>query len=311
MLNFLVIGDWGRKGTPEQRAVAQRMAHVAQRLQSRFVLTTGDNFYDDGVASLSDAHWRLSFEQVYTAASLQTAWYVALGNHDYRGCVEAQIDYGSRSARWHLPARFYAMEQSIDEATTVQFVFLDTSPFLARYRPGGAEFIPGVSEQAYLPQLDWLRATLAASAAPWKFVIGHHPIYSGSPFHGGAVELQHLVLPILHTYSVQAYICGHEHDLQHLYADGLHCVVSGAAAEHRDTGRCAYSYFSASTLGFAAVSLTAQRLHLDFYNACGQRIYEADVARSDPCELISPGAPAPTSINTDDVPLPHVRSHSA
>ena len=298
MLNFLVIGDWGRKGTPEQHAVARSMAHVAQRLQSRFVLTTGDNFYDDGVASLSDAHWPLSFEQVYTAAPLQTAWYVALGNHDYRGCVEAQIDYGSRSSRWHLPARFYAMEQRIDEATTVQFVFLDTTPFLARYRPGGTELIPGVSEQAYLPQLDWLHATLAASTAPWKLVIGHHPIYSGSPFHGGAVELQHLVLPILRAHSVQAYICGHEHDLQHLCANGLHYVISGAAAEHRDTGHCAYSYFSASTLGFAAVSLTAQHMQLDFYNAGGQCIYQANIAPSNAGEPTYPGPPAPISIST-------------
>jgi acid phosphatase len=209
-----------------------------------------------------------------------------LGNHDYRGSVEAQIDYGRHSPRWRLPGRFYAVEQPVDEQTAVQFVFLDTSPFLARYQPGGSEFIPQVSEQACMPQFDWLKDTLAASTAPWKIAIGHHPIYSGSPFHGGAAELQRLVLPLLRAYSVQAYLCGHEHDLQHLYAQDLHHVVSGAGAEYRDTGWCAHSCFSASTLGFAAVSLTAKRMRIDFYNACGERIYQTHVAAPRPSALV-------------------------
>ncbi|MEJ0065789.1 MAG: hypothetical protein WDM85_10455 [Caulobacteraceae bacterium] len=34
----------------------------------------------DGVASVNDPKWRTSFEDVYTAPSLQVPWYVALGN---------------------------------------------------------------------------------------------------------------------------------------------------------------------------------------------------------------------------------------
>jgi tartrate-resistant acid phosphatase type 5 len=287
MLNFLVIGDWGRKGTPTQHTVAQSMAQVADRLQSRFVLTTGDNFYDDGVADLNDTHWTSSFEQVYTATSLQIPWYVTLGNHDYRGSVEAQIAYGTHSARWQLPSRYYAMEQDVDAETRAQFIFLDTSPFIARYQFGGAEFMPQVSEQVYQPQLDWLRDTLAASTAQWKIVIGHHPIYSGSPFHGGAVELQQLILPILRAYAVQAYLCGHEHDLQHLYADDLHYVVSGGGAEYRETGRCPHSCFSASSLGFTALSLTAKCMQIDFYNADAKRIYQTHAASSHRPALMS------------------------
>ena len=291
MLNFLVIGDWGRKGTAGQRAVARGMARVAARLRSRFVLTTGDNFYDDGVASVDDSHWQWSFEDVYTAASLQTAWYVALGNHDYRGDVQAQIAYGHQSPRWRLPAPYYAMEKAIDETTKAQFIFLDTSPFLRRYQPGGSESIEGMGGQNPITQLEWLRTALAASSAAWKVVIGHHPIYSGSPFHGGTPELQHLVLPILLEHAVQAYFCGHEHDLQHLCAHGLHCFLSGAASEWRETGRCAYSLFSQSTLGFTAVSLTAERLQCRFYNAQGQRIYQADIAQT--CQVEARAAALP------------------
>src|SRR5262245_22957259 len=57
MLNFLILGDWGHKGTSGQLAVTNGMARVAKQLKSRFVVTTGDNFYD-GVTGLHDAHWQ-------------------------------------------------------------------------------------------------------------------------------------------------------------------------------------------------------------------------------------------------------------
>jgi acid phosphatase len=77
-------------------------------------------------------------------------------------------------------------------------------------------------------------------------------------------------------HQVQAYICGHEHDLQHLVAGGLDYVVCGAGAEYRDTGWRNASRYSASTLGFSTVSLTADRLRIAFHNAQGQRLYDAD-----------------------------------
>lgn len=280
MLNFVVLGDWGRMGTPEQHAVARGMGRVAATSQSQFVVTTGDNFYEDGVASIDDPHWRGSFEDVYTNASLQMPWYVALGNHDYRGNVQAQIDYTRHSARWRLPARYYAFEKTIDGCAKAQFVVLDTTPFLPRYRHSDGERLASVGEQAPLGQLAWLRATLARSDAPWKCVIGHHPLYSGSPFHGGTPELQELVLPILQEHAVQVYFCGHEHDLQYLCAPGVHCVVSGAGAASRETGLDAYTAFCSSTLGFTAVSLHADRMQLDFYNAHGQRLYHATILQS-------------------------------
>lgn len=275
MLNFLIIGDWGRKGTPGQCAVADGMTRVAGRLRSRFVVTTGDNFYDRGVSSLHDAHWQESFEDVYTSSALQIPWYVVLGNHDYQGCIQTQLDYGRSCPRWYLPARYYAVEKAIDATATALLVFLDTSPFVGRYRVEGSEYIESLRGQDTEVQLAWLEATLAASRAQCKLVFGHHPIYSASPFHGDTLELQHRLLPMLHAHHVQAYICGHEHDLQHLEADGVDYVVCGAGAEWRETGWRDLSRCSVSTLGFSAVSLTADRLHIEFYNAQGQRLYDA------------------------------------
>src|SRR5580698_10263662 len=59
-LNFLVIGDWGRQGEQDQVEVAQQMGKNAQDVAARFIVAAGDNFYENGVASVQDSHWKKS-----------------------------------------------------------------------------------------------------------------------------------------------------------------------------------------------------------------------------------------------------------
>ncbi|WP_230770022.1 metallophosphoesterase [Sphingomonas sp. Leaf4] len=104
--SFAVLGDWGRD-TPEQHHVAAAMGRAAAAARSDFVLAIGDNFYSDGVESVDDPLWQSVFEGVYTHPALQVPWYALLGNHDYRGNPQAQIDYAATSKRWRMPARYY------------------------------------------------------------------------------------------------------------------------------------------------------------------------------------------------------------
>ena len=99
-LNFIVFGDWGRAGFFNQREVAAQMGRTAEEIRSRFVISTGDNFYTTGVASVEDPKWLRSYEEIYTARSLWEPWYVVLGNHDWQGDAFAQIAYSRRSSRW-------------------------------------------------------------------------------------------------------------------------------------------------------------------------------------------------------------------
>ncbi len=48
-----------------------------------FVQLLGDNIYDSGVGSTSDALWQSNFELPY--AELDLPFWVVLGNHDYGG----------------------------------------------------------------------------------------------------------------------------------------------------------------------------------------------------------------------------------
>jgi len=54
-LRFIVFGDWGRNGEDNQM---------------EFIVSTGDNFYPNGVRSTRDHNWLASYENIYTAHSL-------------------------------------------------------------------------------------------------------------------------------------------------------------------------------------------------------------------------------------------------
>ncbi|CAI0458163.1 unnamed protein product [Linum tenue] len=86
-LSLLVVGDWGRRGHFNQTIVASQMGRIGKELDIDFVVSTGDNFYDDGLKGPHDPAFEESFTEVYTADSLQKPWYTILGNHDYRGKI--------------------------------------------------------------------------------------------------------------------------------------------------------------------------------------------------------------------------------
>jgi acid phosphatase len=98
------------------------------------VLALGDNFYQSGVASVDDPLWKSVYEDVYTHPALNVPWHVALGNHDYRGNPQAQVDYTARHTRWSMPARYYQVADKALKAADVDMFVIDTSPFVEGYR---------------------------------------------------------------------------------------------------------------------------------------------------------------------------------
>ncbi|CAI0553048.1 unnamed protein product [Linum tenue] len=76
-LAVLVVGDWGRKGAYNQTQVATQMGVTAEAVKIDFVISTGDNFYDDGLTGVDDPNFYHSFADIYTAPSLQKQWYNA------------------------------------------------------------------------------------------------------------------------------------------------------------------------------------------------------------------------------------------
>ena len=279
-LHFLVVGDWGRDGTNHQREVAEQMGRTAESIGSRCVISVGDNFYEDGVQSISDPRWRSSFEEIYSAGSLQVPWYVALGNHDYRGVPQAQIDYAKSSPRWRMPSRYYKVAGSDIGAPHLDLFVIDTSPLVHKYRDEVPSAIAeNVANQDVPAQLRWLDEQLGTSAAPWKLVIGHHTIYSGGSGHGDTPETKDLIEPLLRKHRVQAYINGHDHDLQHVRRGGVDYVCCGAGSEVRPVQAIQGTLFCAARSGFAALRSDRHTLIVEFRDFTGVRLYRSAIPR--------------------------------
>ncbi len=275
---FFVIGDWGRNGESHQSEVAASMKRCAEIADPEFIVSTGDNFYTYGVASVDDPQWMSSFENVYKSNSLQIDWHPVLGNHDYHGSVKAQIDYTKKSRRWVLPSHYYTLVKKTDDDKRIRFVFMDTNPYVQKYRKKGEEY-PELLQQDTLRQWKWMDSVFAVSAAEkeeWKIVVGHHPIYSSSPKHGDTKELKGTLLPKLEANHVQAYFCGHDHDLQHQKPKGSHVdhFLSGAGSEVRPTGSYEHTLFAKSVPGFALVSIQGETLTLYYLDKEGNIVYQ-------------------------------------
>lgn len=237
-LRFIVIGDWGRQGRPDQMAVANLARQACTESRCDFVISTGDNFYVWGVPSGSLAPWRTSYEDVYDA-SLKCNWLAVLGNHDYSGSVDAQITYRSPVAHgdrcgpppwgWRMDNRWWELQLTYFGRPDIHLFFIDTVTWEGKesfpHKLFGAHIEFGHRER----QRKWLAQSLAASWSPIKLVIGHHPIYSVGP-HGGQMRLKELD-DILRAGGVTAYIHGHDHCLYHIQQGGFDYICSGAGSQ--------------------------------------------------------------------------------
>jgi 3',5'-cyclic AMP phosphodiesterase CpdA len=277
-LNFYLFGDWGRDGKGGQKKVSDVMNATAKIEPPRFIISTGDNFYPSGVRSTTDKQWKTSFEDIYTGEGLQCPWYVVLGNHDYRGNPQAEIDYSQVSKRWNMPARYYVKSFPLNNESSafVDFVFIDTSPLNDEKRGN-------VVAQDDTRQLQWIDSVLRASKATWKFVVGHHSMYTGGKRVDNVPHVRNHLENIFIKNNVDLYLCGHEHDLQYIKPDGRTTyLVSGAGSKIRPTGKLPSTKFAASVNGFMVLSVTANEVHVNVLDADGKVIYHTTIDKTEP-----------------------------
>ena len=269
-LQFFVLGDWGRNGAHHQKDVADQMENLGKDFKPAFIISTGDNFYSNGVSSVKDKQWKTSFENIYTGKHLQCLWYPVLGNHDYRGTPQAEIDYTKTQSRWTMPARYYTLTHKIDDNTSARFIFLDSNPLVIKNHG----YYSDMALQDTVQQLKWLDSVLVHAKEKWKIVVAHHPVYSSNPRHGNSERLIALLRPKLEKYGVQLYLSGHDHDLQHQKPAGtVDYVISGAGSQTRRTTEHLTTKFTRDVSGFAAVRIKSDSLTLHFVDYTGTPIY--------------------------------------
>ena len=248
---FYAIGDWGLP-TPEVLQVAENMERWSSLRPENlpvFIISLGDNFYPNGVHSVTDPLFKESWMDVFLChQSLNVPWMVTIGNHDYRGNPEAQIDFTfhplNPNGLWRCPSHNYSFSQQIPNPdgphpASVDFFCLDTNGVQTSRRSR----YPNLTEELKAA-ISELSAKLDASTARWKIVYAHHPIYTKGRLHGitgrclgkqkfideNGIELDGFGLEdVLVRGGVTAYITGHEHKLQYHQCRGVNYFVAGAS----------------------------------------------------------------------------------
>lgn len=265
----LALGDMGT-GHPDQHRVAKAMATFAEQNGLDFILTLGDNFYEDGVTSVDDSQWKTKFEDVYDAPALNVPVYATLGNHDHHGNVQAQIDYTKTNPRWRMPDRWYTFSKPLGGGAVVDFFALDTDPL-----HDGSE--------GHEAQLAWLDDALGKSDAAWKIVYGHHPLYSNGA-HGSDEPLIARLEPILVKHSVDVFMAGHDHHLEMFKPiKGVHYVIAGAGAGPQRAYRAKWtdqSHYTATLGGVVAMRISAEQLVIEFVRLDGKTQYAHTLQKS-------------------------------
>ncbi len=260
-------------------AVGVAMAKLCETRRCQFGIQLGDNVYPDGADAKDGKDDQKRMDDLILKPlkplfdnNENLIVYSALGNHDWKSSrkgVELQTKWMAKQPNFFLDAKGYYQYKVGEVGNDVEFFVLDTNMLLSAkpiyeipLNPDGSEMdlaeakAKGLGEfdtaephenpvnGEDIVQIEWLRKGLANSTAKWKIVYGHHILWSigGTKYSEGHV-LRERIMPMLCEYA-DAYIAGHEHDLELLTDDcslylkdeqrpPLPLIISGAASKMR------------------------------------------------------------------------------
>eukprot|EP00601_Ochromonadales_sp_CCMP2298_P030542 CAMPEP_0173347932 /NCGR_PEP_ID=MMETSP1144-20121109/13435_1 /TAXON_ID=483371 /ORGANISM="non described non described, Strain CCMP2298" /LENGTH=152 /DNA_ID=CAMNT_0014295487 /DNA_START=452 /DNA_END=907 /DNA_ORIENTATION=- len=111
-VSFFAVGDFGNP-TAALKKTAKAMGNWADKYgKPDFILGCGDNFYPYGVHDVTDPQFQASWYDIFLKyEGLRVPWKFVLGNHDYMGNPQAQVDfhYNRRNVGgfFNMPGRNY------------------------------------------------------------------------------------------------------------------------------------------------------------------------------------------------------------
>ncbi len=168
------------------------------------IVLLGDNFYPNGIKSIHDTDWNK-----FNDLNIPIVTYSVLGNHDYLGNIDAQIEY--KLNNWNMDSNYY--KKSVDK---YDLFFIDTCIITPEYSNINYNIVKSKLKEEpikYLKKmLEWLDDELHKSTKI-KIVIGHYPIISLG-IYGINNMLFNKLFPIFKKHDVRYYFSGHDHNLQ-------------------------------------------------------------------------------------------------
>ncbi|TMW66246.1 hypothetical protein Poli38472_004011 [Pythium oligandrum] len=294
--NFMVIGDYGT-GSEDQVRVAQTLKMFAAAMEPKpsFVLSTGDQIYEHGIASADDPMLKPRFEKMYEHPDLRVPWYITIGNHDCEGSIDAMLEYArQKDSLWYMPRRYYKIDRPVAPKTILRMIVVDACDLVCGHEPRNVRCKDSMnkqsSEKTRVEQYQWIEEVLSAGMPAgiermWTIVVGHWAVYS---YAGNAdtPELIRSLDPLLQKYKVHAYFNGHDHCMQHIkkVENGWtrNYFVSGAGGykvhDLKPHARANPDLVHAAMVhGFMTVRMTKDLFRVQLVDKMGDILYAADV----------------------------------
>jgi len=180
-----------------------------------------------------------------------------------------QLAYAQKpGVRWTMPAKWYRK----DLGGVLTILCLDSNlPSVS----GAKGIRPSLTKDEENTQMEWFQAELKKPRAPFTLVIAHHPVYSNGS-HGDTKSLVAQWDGLLQEHKVHAYLCGHDHDLQHLELEGKftsHVLSGGGGARVRNIGDKHKVPFGLAVYGFTHLQVTAETMRFTHLNAQGEPLH--------------------------------------
>ena len=268
---FAVIGDYGEDGGHELA-----VANMVKGWNPDFIVTVGDNNYDNGYASTIDQNIGKYFHDYiypylgsYGSGSPGNInrFFPVPGNHDWdasslpAGDLTPYLDY------FTLPnnERYYDFIWG-----DVHFFMIDSDD---REPDGNLE----TSAQAI-----WIKDKMENSNSKWKIVILHHAPYSSS---GSSTELQ---WPFK-TWGADAVLAGHKHNYERLTVNGLVYYVNGLGGKSTQSFSTILSeseFRYKDDYGAMLVEATSGNINFSFYSRSSTLIDSYEITDPTPVELV-------------------------
>ncbi|MFN3650652.1 MAG: purple acid phosphatase family protein [Armatimonadota bacterium] len=195
-------GDVGQCGPPQEAVI-----RVLQKENPDFAVALGDLGYPTASERTLTSCF---FRPLARYADSHVVWHV-FGNHDLAADDGLPLQRASATPENGPPGLPPHRNYSFDYGSA-HCVVLDASLDLPTLR------------NVVRP---WLRDDLQATAARWKLVFMHNPIYSGGD-HGDSEKLRSGLAPVFERQGVDLVFAGHDHNYQRLHPiNGVTYVVSG------------------------------------------------------------------------------------
>lgn len=292
-ISFLSFGDFGGQGsspyyTPAQLNVAKGMNSISAIINSDFIVSLGDNFYSNGVTSVTDSRFDSTWGNVYiynNQTNLMVPWNIIAGEHDYNGNITAQLAYSKQSVFWNYPDIFYVEHyKSLDNTVTLDVIMIDTIDLAGSQ----GNMVADIESKANT-QLQWIENQLASSNASYLLVAGHYDIYSIGQNGPNSILLSNLK-PLLETYNAH-YLSAHDHNLQYfkepssdvrywVIGTGSECCYSPKNIQNSNIPPNTLQFYVAAdnnvnkiSGGFASFVLTPNQMSVTFHDQDGNNLY--------------------------------------